>query len=197
VLFKPAKWERVGDALPERCMARGEITRGDLFAVAGDRDADRAMWRLFVASKVWGYGPWGYGPARLAKVARTTPEARMEVLLGKAMEEGAEHGPMAAYHRLRGENPGPVAAKYWGSAFFTKALYAGLRDHDHRRPALILDEVLATKVTQLSDMPHLLYRGNGYNWGFKRYGAYLAWIGQTAEKFKVAPELLEYSLFKM
>ncbi len=114
VLFKPENWKHVSDVMPAHCMASGRISRGDLFAVARDRDTDRSMWRLFAASKVWGYGPWGYGPSRLAKVARTTPEARMEVLLGKAMEDGAEHGPMAAYYRLRGENPGPVAAKYWG-----------------------------------------------------------------------------------
>lgn len=196
VVFKPRKWASVLDALPAHCVASGRISRGDLFAIAADRDADRAMWRLFVASNVWGYGPAGYGPSRVAKVERATPEAEMEVLLGKAMEDGAEQGPLAAYYRLRGDNPGPVAAKYWGSAFFTKALYAGLRDQDQSRPALILDVVLATKVTELSALPWLLYRGHAFNSGAYRYGAYLAWMGQTAERFEVTPELLEYSLFK-
>ncbi|MCZ2857431.1 8-oxoguanine DNA glycosylase OGG fold protein [Blastococcus sp. VKM Ac-2987] len=196
VLFEPEKWQQVGDALPAQCMATGRISRGDLFAVAADKNADRAMWRLFVASKVWGYGPWGYGPSRLAKVERATPEAQMEVLLEGALEEGLEHGPMAAYYRLRGDNPGPVAAKHWGSAFFTKALYAGLRDQDHRRPALILDAVLATKVTELGGLPYLLIRGKAHHWSHYRYGVYLAWMGQTADRFEVAPELLEYSLFK-
>jgi hypothetical protein len=195
VVFKPEKWKHVRDAMPAHCMASGRITRGDLFAVAADRDADRAMWRLFVASKVWGYGPWGYGPSRLAKVKRATPEAQIEVLLGKALEDGAKHGPLAAYDRLRGAHRYRGVAKHWGSAFFTKALYAGLRDQNHLRPALILDEVLATKVTELSELPHLLYRRKGYNWGSYRYGVYLAWMGQTAERFEVSPELFEYSLF--
>jgi hypothetical protein len=197
VLFKPEKWERHREVLSAHCMASGRITRGDLFAVAADRHADRPMWRLFVASQVWGYGPWGYGPSRLAKVERATPEAQLEVLLATALEDGAEGGPMAAYYRRRGDNPGPVAAKHWGAAFFTKALYAGLRDQDHPRPALILDAVLAATVTRLSDLPYLLIKGKAHHWGHYRYGVYLAWMGQAAEKFEVSPELLEYSLFKM
>jgi hypothetical protein len=197
VRFKPEKWRGVDEFLPVHCMESGRITRGDLFATVADGNAERVMWRLFVASKVWGYGPWGYGPSRLAKIERSTPAARLEVLLADALTEGAAHGPMAAYQRLRGDSPGPVAVKYWGAAFFTKALYAGLRAHEHERPALILDAVLASRVTKLSDMPHLLYRGRSYHWGAYRYGVYLAWMGQTAEQFDVSPELLEYSLFTM
>ncbi len=120
----------------------------------------------------------------------------MEGLLRKAIATGAEQGAMAAYDQLRGQHRYRGVAKHWGSAFFTKALYAGLWNQDHARPALILDEVLAKKVTILSDLPHLLYQGKGYNSSFYRYGVYLAWMGQTAVRFDVALEFLEYSLFK-
>jgi hypothetical protein len=196
VTFNPTKWERVSDALPDHCRASGRVTRGDLFSVAAERDGEHARWRLFVASNVWGYGPWGYGPSRVARIERITPKGSIDRLLDEALTAGAEDGPMAAYHVLRGGHPGPVAAKYWGSAFFTKALYAGLRQRGGERPALILDQVLATRVTELSELPHLLYRGNGYNWSTYRYGVYLAWMGQTAERFGASPEFLEYSLFK-
>lgn len=197
VSFDPKKWGSVREALPAHCVQSGQISRGDLFAIAADRDAPHVMWRLFVASHVWGYGLRGYGPSRLAKVERSTSQDQIEGLLGKALKSGIDRGPMAAYDVLRLEHPGPPAAKYWGPAFFTKTLYAGLRDQGGVRPALILDDVMGTQVTELSGLPHLLYRERGYNWSTYRYGVYIAWMGQTSERLDVSPELLEYSLFKM
>jgi hypothetical protein len=193
--FRPEPWARVLDALPDHCIERGVITRGDVFAVAADKEAKQAPWRLLVATYVWGYGDHGYGPSRLEKVERETPRDALVTLIGDALQAGQENNAMAAYYGLRGEHPGPVTAKHWGAAFFTKALYFGLRNEDPEKSALILDNVMAGQVTKLSDLPHLLYRDKGYNWGSYRYGVYLAWMRQTARAFEMAPELLEYSLF--
>lgn len=194
VLFRPQLWEPVLDALPAHCVEAGAITRGDVFAVAADGDAENAFWRLFVASYVWGQGNNGYGPARLKRIVRVTPRDSLAALIGDAFAAGKQHGPMAAYGKLRGEHRYRAAAKYWGAAFFTKALYFGLRSHVHA--PLILDRVMARRVTMLGDVPWLLYRGFGYNWSTYRYGVYLAWMGQTADRFEVSPEFLEYALFK-
>jgi 8-oxoguanine DNA glycosylase-like protein len=195
VEFNPKAWMPVHDALPAHCLDTGIITRGDVFAVAADRDAEDAMWRLFVSSYVWGHGKNGYGLSRLTRIERHTPKDQLTALIEDALKAGAD-GPMAAYYKLRGEIRDPVAAKYWGSAFFTKALYFGLRDQRSARPALILDEVMASHVAKLSDLPHMLdRRGKAYHWGYYRYGVYLAWMGQTAERFEVSSEFLEYSLF--
>lgn len=196
VSFDPDRWSAVLGALPPHCVVSGKISRGDIFVVAGrGRDEDN-LWRLFVCSYVWGQGNNGYGPARLSKIERATGRAGLAALINEAFMAGDQKGPLSAYDKLRGEHRVRGAAKHWGAAFFTKALYFGLRSDSTRSP-LILDRVMARQVTQLSDMPHLLYRGFGYNWSANRYGAYLAWMRQTAEHFGVSPELLEYSLFKM
>ena len=196
VLFNPEKWQHLRDALPPRCVATGKVSRGDVFTVAGRGRSEDTLWQLFVASYVWGQGKNGYGPARLNKIVRVTGQDDLAALIGEALKAGDQHGPMAAYDQLRGDHRYRGAAPHWGAAFFTKALYFGLRSDDATQSPLILDRVMARRVTQLSDMPHLLYQGFGYNWSFHRYGVYLAWMGQTAERFEVSPELLEYSLFK-
>ena len=196
VRFNPRSWAPVLDALPVHCVETGVITRGDVTRVA-DREVEHAGWKLFVSSYVWGQGKNGYGLARLDKIERETPVAALDTLIAEALRAGTEHGPMAGYHRLRGEHRQPVAAKHWGAAFFTKALYFGLRDQGDARPALILDKVMASRVVELGHVPWMLYRGSGYNWSHYRYGVYLAWMAQTAEKFTVSPELLEYALFTM
>jgi hypothetical protein len=195
VSFKPERWEPVLDALPPWCVAKGRISRGDIVGVARrGRDAE-VLWELFVASYVWGQGNNGYGSYRLTRIVRSTPKDELAALIGDALRAGDKNGPMAAYAVLRGEHRYRGAVPHWGAAFFTKVLYFGLRDT--LQPALILDRVMARRVTNLSGMPHLLSRGFGYNWTPHRYGAYLAWMRQTAQAYKVSPQLLEYALFTM
>ncbi|SNS69878.1 hypothetical protein SAMN06893096_106261 [Geodermatophilus pulveris] len=193
--FKPERWASVSQDLPPYCTASGKISRGDLFTIASRGRDDDVLWQLFAASYVWGQGNNGYGLARLKRILSVTPKDQLVALIREAFSAGDRHGPMAAYDVLRGEHRYRAAGPHWGAAFFTKALYIGLRNG----PAspLILDRVMARRVSKLSDMPHLLYRGFGYNWSPYRYGVYLAWMRQTAKKFDVKPELLEFALFKM
>lgn len=197
VAFNPRSWVRVLDSLPAQCVETGVITRADVFQVAAEDGIERARWRLFVASYVWGQGKNGYGLSRLSRIERATPAATLDSLIAEALDIGREHGAMAGYRRLRREYRQPVAAEHWGAAFFTKTLYFGLRGQSDTEPALILDKVMATQVVELSRLPHMLHRGGGYNWSYYRYGVYAAWMVQTAEEFHVSPELLEYSLFTM
>jgi hypothetical protein len=194
--FNRAKWPDVIDSLPTHCVEEGRISRGDLFALGAERDTDGALWSLFCASYLWGQGTAGYGPTRFGWIRRETSKQQLTDLITLAVHEGEAEGPLAAYDRLRGKNIG-AAIKYWGPGFFTKLLYAALRDIPSSRPALILDSVMAGRLQALSGLGGFLDKmDRGINWSTHQYAVYLAWMGQTAQHFEVAPELLEFSLFK-
>jgi hypothetical protein len=63
--------------------------------------------------------------------------------------------------------------------------------------ALILDNRLANAVYDRSGLPHLVTgTGRSLPWSPYRYAVYLHWMGQTARRVGVAPELLELTLFR-
>ncbi|SEH47716.1 hypothetical protein SAMN04489835_0259 [Mycolicibacterium rutilum] len=79
-----------------------------------------------------------------------------------------------------------------GPAFFTKFLYFT------SSTSLILDNVLARKVHELSGLPYLVRSGGqSYVWTPYRYAVYLHWMSQTADTLNCAPDELELSLFRM
>jgi hypothetical protein len=79
----------------------------------------------------------------------------------------------------------------FGPAFFTKFLYFSTPG------ALILDNRLANAVQRLSQLPHLVNGGGrSLTWTPYRYSVYLHWMTQTARTVRVAPDLLELTLFQ-
>jgi hypothetical protein len=62
---------------------------------------------------------------------------------------------------------------------------------------LILDQVLAREVADLTNMDHLV---NSHRRAQRcteyRYGVYLAWMAQMAAVLQVPADLLEYALFR-
>jgi hypothetical protein len=192
VYFDPAKWQLDGGAVPHRLMSAGEISRGDLFDLAV-KVPGVATWPLFCCTYIWGQGRIGYGRARFDKIIQCTPPDRVVAVAEEAIGRQSACGPLSAYAYLRGTGQS-CTVPYWGPAFFTKLLY--FADAPPRR-ALILDQVLAREVANLTGMPHLVdSRGRAERWTAYRYGAYLAWMAQTAADFQVSTGFLEYALFK-
>lgn len=192
VPYNPARWPAIPTA------ALGRITRGDVFALA-----DGPAISLFTASYAFGMGLRGYGPQRYERIIANT--ASLGQILDQIREIGRCQGPTVAYAQLYGGD-GPTRAKPgappWsridrlGPAFFTKCLYFAVPG------ALILDSVLATRVAELSGMPHLLQHGRPIVWTPYRYAVYLHWMTQTAAAVSahtaplaISPDLLELTLF--
>lgn len=190
IKFIRDRWDFGDVALPAAAWADERITRQRGFDVAGQPAADAVNWELFCTSFVFGYGPVGYGPSRFRKITTLTRRAELSAIVAEARERLAESGPLSAYDYLRGGRRRRVP--YWGPAFFTKLLYFA----DPERRALILDNRMARIVHQLSDMEHLVNKGRASErWTAWRYGVYLAWMRQTAERLQVQPDFLEYALF--
>jgi len=61
---------------------------------------------------------------------------------------------------------------------------------------LILDNVTARVVADISRMPHLVdARQRSERWTAYRYGVYLAWMSLVAAHLGVPRDFLEYALF--
>jgi hypothetical protein len=194
VAYDPSRWP---------CQTRGSggrtrITRGDVFALA-----DAPAMDLFTASYVFGMGLRGYGPHRYDRITAGAPD--LSDLLEIVRQIGRCQGPAAAYAQLYGGD-GDVRARPgaapWsrvdglGPAFFTKFMYFAVPG------SLILDNVLAHRVAELSGMPHLLRNGKAVAWTPYRYTVYLHWMTQTATAVSlhtnplvVTADLLELTLF--
>jgi hypothetical protein len=193
VRFDPAKWQLDGDPVPDRLMAAGQISRGDLFDLAAG-SLGATTWSLFCCTYIWGQGRIGYGRARFDRITCATPQDSIVTVVQEAIARQSACGPLSAYDYLRGTG-GRCTIPYWGPAFFTKLLY--FANSSQPRRALILDQVLAREVAGLSSIPNLVNsRGEARRWTKYRYGVYLAWMTQTAAEFGVPADLLEYALFK-
>lgn len=208
ISYSKDAWIGLLDVLPPAAR-EGRVTRGDVFEVAKAVSSGQQPVRdLFTASYIWGQGGTGYGRSRYDKIIavgakldacldRALQTARVDVvdayaqLFGGYVRDGGE--PRAA----SGDDRWSRVAGY-GPAFFTKFLYfAGGR-------ALILDNVLAGSVHELSEMKHLVdSHGRARAWSPYRYDVYLHWMEQTAATVSsvepaiaVAADLLELALFK-
>ncbi len=194
VPFHPDMWGLDANALPQRALDSGRISRGDGFAVAArPADAD-ANWQLFCASFVFGYGMYGVGPARLDRILRRTQPAGLCAVIAEARRRLKKCGPLSAYDYLRGDDMrGKIP--YWGAAFFTKLLYFA-DTPGQTGSALILDNQTAWMVTQITGMEHLVdERNRSERWTAYRYGVYLAWMTTVSGQLQVRPDFLEYALF--
>ena len=61
---------------------------------------------------------------------------------------------------------------------------------------LILDNLTARVVADVSGLPHLVdRRGRSERWTAYRYGVYLDWMTLVSAKLDISPDLLEYALF--
>jgi hypothetical protein len=207
VRFNPQVWADVVGRLPDGAAASGSITRGDVFAVAAaQRSGDRPASDLFLAAMAWGFGATGYGKARYDRIVSTAGDRLEPALLaglGALREDGAVGG-YAQFFGGYGISREPAGAPPWsrlawlGPAFFTKLLYFADPDNadGSGAGALILDNVLANRVHDLSGMPHVVApNGRSEPWTAFRYAVYLHWMRQTAQRIGVAPDLLEVALF--
>jgi hypothetical protein len=192
ITFNPAQWQPHASALPERALSTGCISRGDVFEIAAQQDAD---WRLFCASYIWGQGRTGYGKARFEQIIQQTPPEQLSTVIAGARGRLAACGPLSAYACLRGTGSARTVPR-WGPAFFTKLLYFA---HTGPAPgsALILDNLTATAVAAITGLPNFVSRHSGSRrWTEYRYGVYLAWMNQVAAEQGVSPDFLEYALFE-
>ena len=193
VPFDPAKWQLDGDPVPDHLMAAGQISRGDLFDLAA-RLPGAATWPLFCCVYIWGQGRIGYGRTRFDRIICSTLRENIITVVEEAVARQRACGSLSAYAYLRGTGRS-CTVPHWGAAFFTKLLY--FADSSQPRRALILDQVLAGEVADLSSMSKLVdSRGSARRWTEYRYGVYLAWMTQTAAAFQVTPDFLEYALFR-
>ena len=193
VSFDPAKWQLDRDPVPDRLMSAGQISRGDLFDLTA-RLPGSATWPLFCCTYIWGQGRNGYGRARFDRIRSVTPQDGIVNAVEESLARQGVCGPISAYAYLRGTGRS-CTVPHWGSAFFTKLLY--FADATGPHGALILDQVLAREVADLTGMPHLVNsRGQAQRWTEYRYGVYLAWMAQAAAEFQVPTDFLEYALFR-
>ena len=193
VSFDPVKWQLDGDPVPDRLMSAGRISRGDLFDLAA-RLPGVGTWSLFCCTYIWGQGRIGYGRARFDRITRATPRDSIVAAVEESVARLAACGPLSAYAYLQGTGRS-CTVPHWGPAFFTKLLH--FADAAWPQGALILDQVLAREVADLTSMPRLVDRHDkARRWREYRYGVYLAWMAHTAAEFQVPPDFLEYALFK-
>ncbi|WP_412542554.1 hypothetical protein R8Z50_08695 [Longispora sp. K20-0274] len=166
---------------------RAVLTRGDLFALAGD-DTPEGTLRLLWHTLAWGSGLSGRNNLRRLDSVRADIDGSAR-LLRRAATLAGEH-PAAGYALLL---PGDrrAAIAHLGSAFFTKFLYfAGGGAATHQ--ALILDSVVAGAL-----------RGHGWSalgtvgsWPAVTYGRYCALLGRWATAADVHPDEIEHWLFR-
>jgi hypothetical protein len=195
IRFDPEQWQPYASALPEHVLQAKRISRGDVFELAGKADSTDGNWHLFLASYIWGQGTNGYGKARLERIVRQTPPAQLSVVVDEARGRLTTRGPLGAYAYLRGTG-GACTVPHWGPAFFTKLLYFA-DTGSAPGSALILDNLAATAVGEISGLRHFVNkRGGSVRWTEYRYGVYLAWMNLAAAELDVAPDLLEYALFE-
>ena len=195
ISFDPEKWQPYARALPEQALRTGCISRGDVFEIAAEPVSAEVNWRLFCSSYVWGQGSNGYGRARVERIIRTTTPEQLSAVIASARARLAACGPLSAYAYLRGAGSA-CTVPHWGPAFFTKLLYFA-DTPSAPGSALILDNLTATAVADISGLPHLVNkRGGSGRWTEYRYGVYLAWMNLVAAKLDVSPDFLEYALFE-
>lgn len=65
VRIVPDAWQPHTTELPAHVVERRGITRGDVLHLAAGADAPDSLWRLWLATFVWGAGDAGYMPRRL------------------------------------------------------------------------------------------------------------------------------------
>jgi hypothetical protein len=191
VTYDPADWEGL---IPPLLAARNSVSRGDVFDLAQTGD----LTAVFAAAFLWGTGDRGYGPHRYREIVASTNGRLGEILA--AVATATADDVIAGYTMFfGGDDPKRRAAPNtepwaridgYGPAFFTKFLY-------FTNPrALILDKVLATRVTTLSKMPYLTQpNGQSYAWSPYRYAVYLHWMYQTAASLGCTADELELTLF--
>jgi hypothetical protein len=195
ISFDPEKWQPYASALPEQALRTKCISRGDVFEIAAQPASAEGNWRLFCSSYIWGHGPNGYGRTRIERIIRTTPPQQLSAVIASARACLAACGPLSAYASLRGTGSA-CTAPHWGPAFFTKLLYF-VDAPSAAGSALILDNLTATAVADISGLPHLVNkRGGSGRWTGYRYGVYLAWMNLVAAELHVSPDFLEYALFE-
>jgi hypothetical protein len=195
ISFNSARWQPRASALPERALRTGCISRGDVFEIAAELDGTDPHWRLFCASNIWGRPSNGFGKAQFERIIRETPPEQLSTVIAEARGRLAACGPLSAYAYLRGTGSACTVPR-WGPAFFSKLLYFA---HTGSAPgsALILDNLTATAVAAISELPNFVNRrGGSVRWTKYRYGVYLAWMNQVAARQGVSPDFLEYALFK-
>ena len=194
ISFDPEKWQPYARALPEQALRTKCISRGDVFEIAAEPVSAEGNWRLFCSSYIWGQGSNGYGRARIERIIRTTPPQQLFAIIASARACLADCGPISAYASLRGTGSACTVPR-WGPAFFTKLLYFA-DTSSAAGSALVLDNLTARVVANVSGLPHLVdRRGRSGRWTAYRYGVYLAWMTRVSAKLDVSPDLLEYALF--
>lgn len=191
IAISPQEWDEL---LPTEFAAKRFISRGALFEVAKEGTTEN----VFKGSFIWGTGMTGYGPNRLREIIECAG-TRLTTSL-EAARSAASTDLIAGYAKLWGgydpkrrahaqQAPWVRLHKY-GPAFFTKFFYFTTTG------ALILDNVLARAVKDLTQMPYLIQpNGQSYAWTPYRYAVYLHWMNTTAKSLGVVPELLELTLF--
>jgi hypothetical protein len=193
VRFDPAKWQLDRDSVSDRLISAGQISRDDLFDLTS-RLPGPATWPLFCCTYIWGQGRIGYGRTRFDRITWATSRNRIVNTVQESLARQGACGPLSAYAYLR-RTGRSCTIPYWGPAFLTKLLY--FADAARSHGALILDQVLACEVADLTGMLHLVdSRSRAERWTGYRYGVYLAWMAQTAAEFQVPADFLEYALFK-
>lgn len=194
VIFDPEQWQPYARALPGQALRTKCISRGDVFEIAAEPASAEGSWRLFCSSYIWGQGSNGYGRARIERIIRTTPPQQLSAIIASARTHLAACGPLSAYASLRGTDSA-CTVPHWGPAFFTKLLHFA-DTPSAADSAVILDNLTARVVADVSGLPHLVdRRGRSERWTAYRYGVYLAWMTLVSAKLDVSPDLLEYALF--
>jgi 8-oxoguanine DNA glycosylase-like protein len=204
VRFPVTTWDEP-TGLPDGVPRTGCISRGDVLDIGVQvRAGARTASDLLAASFIWGWGTAGYGPRRLRNIraaAGDRLESSLQGALDAAGRDPASPDPVAGYAYLYGgydyqDRAAPGQPPWsrlhgFGPAFFTKFLYFSIPG------ALILDNRLANAVHKLSKLPNLVTGdGRSLTWTPYRYAVYLHWMTQTARSVRVAPDLLELTLFQ-
>jgi hypothetical protein len=192
VPYDAADWDGL---IPKVFDDRNTISRGDVFDLAGTAE----ITDVFAASFMWGSGDRGYGPHRYREIVAST-EGRLHDMLAAALMAAVEDaidgyamffGGYDPKRRAAPNTPPWTRIDEFGPAFFSKFLYFTTSG------ALILDNVLANKVTALSEIPYLVRAdGRSYAWSPYRYAVYLHWMRQTAKRLACTPDELELTLFQ-
>lgn len=165
-----AEWRLPGGPVSGRGVSgttvtgRAEISRGDIFVLARDRDS-AAVFRLLWHVLAWGSGSKLRGNRRrLVAVAADTSRVA-DVLERAATAAGSRPG--VAYALLYPDDR-RAAIPYLGPAFLTKYLYfagGGVPDH----PSVILDSRVATRLRDEAGWTSLDGRGGWPASTYERY----------------------------
>lgn len=196
--WRPTDWARVKKHSHEAAVAveqlpPGGIRRDDVRRVVAD-NGDLAG---FVAAMIWGFGTTAYGPHRVFEMLTEQRDVEPPVdVIHRIMVTARSEGVAAGFGSLWSK--GRTRVHGLGTAFGTKALYFAGTGGGAGPVSLVLDQfvfagaghVRSTGVEVPVPDPRRYLKRAGY-------AEYCEWAGNIAARAGVAPDCVEYALFKL